>query len=209
MKNKKKTMKKEKSCLNCDINSQLGAKADHSKCSKKTQKKLWKSLPADLKPHDFQYKLGTWHKQEGKPDLCKNGLHASENVIDAMKFVNCEILAQVEVRGDHLEEKDKQCWSEMKIAKAWKWEKEDSVPLAIYAAELVIDIFEKEYLNDKRPREAIEAAKKWLKNPTSSAAYAAASASAAYDAAASVAHASSAASVADKIKEKCAQFVIA
>ena len=43
--------------------------------------------------------------------------------------------------------------------------KTQSVKVAIYAAESVIDIFEKEYPDDKRPREAIEAAKAWLKNP--------------------------------------------
>ena len=40
------------------------------------------------------------------------------------------------------------------------------VSYAIYAAEQVIDIFEKQYPEDKRPRIAIEDAKKCLKNPT-------------------------------------------
>lgn len=40
---------------------------------------------------------------------------------------------------------------------------------AIYAAEQVIDIYEKEYPHDKRPRLAIEAAKDVLKNDTSAA----------------------------------------
>src|SRR3990167_11450602 len=106
--------------------------------------------------------------------MCKSGFHASENIIDAMKYVNAEVLAKVEVKGKSLKQDDKQVWSEMKIVKAWKWGKEDSVALAIYAAELVIDIYEKEYPNDKRPREAIEAAKNWLKKPnaTRAAAYA-------------------------------------
>jgi hypothetical protein len=36
----------------------------------------------------------------------------------------------------------------------------------IYAAEQVIDIFEKKYPEDKRPRKVILAAKKYLKNPS-------------------------------------------
>ena len=36
------------------------------------------------------------------------------------------------------------------------------VSYAVYAAEQVIDIYEKEYPNDKRPRQAIEAAKKCI-----------------------------------------------
>ena len=39
------------------------------------------------------------------------------------------------------------------------------VSYAVFAAELVIDIFEKKYPDDKHPREAIEAAKKCIKNP--------------------------------------------
>jgi hypothetical protein len=71
--------------------------------------------------------------------------------------------------------------------------KNDKIKYAIFAAELVIDIFEKEYPNDKRPRKAIEAAKKYLKNKTSknkSAAYTAADAAvdAAADAAADAAY---------------------
>ena len=54
----------------------------------------------------------------------------------------------------------------MKVVKAYKWQKKDSVELAIYAAELVIDTYEKEYPNDDRPRKAIEAAKTYLKSPT-------------------------------------------
>jgi hypothetical protein len=44
--------------------------------------------------------------------------------------------------------------------------KHDYVSYAIYAAEQVIDIYEKKYPDDKRPRKAIEAAKKYLKNPS-------------------------------------------
>jgi len=40
------------------------------------------------------------------------------------------------------------------------------VSYAVFAAELVIDIFEKKYPDDKHPREAIEAAKKCIKNPS-------------------------------------------
>ena len=74
---------------------------------------------------------------------------------------------------------DKECFQKMRIVKAYRWTKEDSVKLAIFAAELVIDIFEKQYPDDKRPRMAIEAAKKWLDNPTADTARAAADAAAA------------------------------
>ena len=44
-------------------------------------------------------------------------------------------------------------------------EYKDCVSYALYAAECVLDIFEKKYSNDKRPREAIEVAKKCRDNP--------------------------------------------
>ena len=55
----------------------------------------------------------------------------------------------------------------------------NKVHYAIYAAEQVIDIYEKKYPADSRPRKAIEAAKTWTKNPAADAADAAAAAAAA------------------------------
>ena len=164
---------------------------------------LWKSMQAGLKSSngDIEWKVGKWFKED-KINICCKGFHASENVVHAMGYVNCEILAKVEVRGKSIIQNDKQCWSEMKIVKTYDWKKEDSVSLAIYAAELVIDIYEKKYPSDKRPREAIEAAKKWLKEPTEKNRNAADAAYAANAAAANAAYA------AYEIREKCAKFVL-
>ena len=54
---------------------------------------------------------------------------------------------------------------------------------AIYAAELVLHIYENKYPNDDRPRKAIEVAKNYLVNPCVDAATYAAAYAAAYDAA--------------------------
>ena len=66
------------------------------------------------------------------------------------------------------------------------FDKMQSVKYAIFAAEQVLDIYEKKYPDDDRPRLAIEAAKKYLKNPnakTAKTADARAAADAAYAAA--------------------------
>jgi len=190
-------------------------------------KTLWKSMRAGLKSNNGDlgpWKLGKWRKHEGELEMCRSGFHASENVIDAMRYVSAEAIAEVEVRGKHLAQDDKQCWSEMRILRAWEWTKEDSVSLAIYAAELVIGIFESKYPDDKRPREAIEAAKAWLKDPSDknrsaarSAAWSAAesawsAAESAWSAARSAARSawSAAESAAYKdIMDKCHAFVLA
>ena len=54
----------------------------------------------------------------------------------------------------------------MRIVKAWKWTKNDSVAMAVYAAESVLHVYEKRYSHDKRPRNAIDAARRWVKHPT-------------------------------------------
>lgn len=126
---------------------------------------LYKSLPKNLTTHGFKFKVGEWYKEDNIK-IYERGFHASKRAIDAMGYVPCEVLAIVEVKGKSEKEKDKECWSEMRIVKTYKWTKKDSVSLAIYSAELVIDIYEKQYPDDDRPRKAIEAAKKVLKNDT-------------------------------------------
>ena len=189
---------------------------------------LWKSMRAQLKSDhgNIDWTIGKWY-EEKTTIKCQKGFHASVRAIDAMRYVNCEILCKVEVKGKSDIDDDKQCWSEMRIEKAYVWKKEDSVALAIYAAELVIDIFEKEVPKDKRPRKAIEAAKKWLKSPTeknraaaytaayaaaNAAAYAANAANATY-AAYAAAYAANAANAArrvapKKILDQCNKWVI-
>ena len=78
--------------------------------------------------------------------------------------------------------------------------KKQKVQYAVFAAEQVIDIYEKKYPDDERPRKAIEAAKDYLKSPSkkTKAAAAAAYAAAAYaDAAANAAYAAYNAAYAD------------
>jgi hypothetical protein len=114
--------------------------------------------------NDFVWEIGKSYKVKGKLSMCNNGFHCSEKPLDALGYVAGEILAEVKTVGKSIIENDKQCWQEMKIVKAYSWTKKDSVALSIFAAELVLDIFEKQYPDDDRPRKAIEAAKKVLKN---------------------------------------------
>src|SRR5665213_719133 len=102
------------------------------------------------------WNVGDGRKLDGVLDICSNGYHASEKPLDTMGSVNCEIMAKVEVREKSIKQDDKQAWTEMRIAKAYEWKKEDSVALSIFAAELCIRNFERVYPDDKRPREAIE-----------------------------------------------------
>jgi hypothetical protein len=89
---------------------------------------------------------------------------------------------------------DKLDWANWLIVRTMSYKQD--VAYAIYAAEQVIAVFEKQYPEDKRPKIAIEAAKECLKNPNkknkaaAAAAYvAAADAAAAYADAAAAAYA--------------------
>ena len=112
----------------------------------------------------YQWEIGVWQKTECKK-LC-HGFNCSRRIVDAMQYVSGEILAEVEVRGTHFDDKDKSTHAEMRIIKALKWTKADSVSLAIYAARLVLDVYESAYPGDDRPRIAIEAAERWLAHPS-------------------------------------------
>jgi len=132
--------------------------------------KQWKFLKEGFKSGhgDTKWKTGKWQVHKGDLKLCESGFHASNGIYKAFSYVQGEILAQVECGGKHLDDNDgtKSVWEKMRVVKAYKWEKQDSVLFAIYAARLVLDIFEKRYPNDDRPRKAIEAAEVYVKNPT-------------------------------------------
>ena len=131
-------------------------------------KRRYKFLREGLKSSsgDCTWVVGEWKKYDGEVSLCNSGFHCSKEMRQAFSFVQGEILAEVEVQGKNEIQDDKEVYSEMRIVRAWKWQKKDSVALSIFAAELCIAEFEKVYPNDKRPREAVEAAKKWLLEPT-------------------------------------------
>jgi len=112
----------------------------------------------------YQWEIGVWHTTECK-ELC-HGFNCSRRIVDAIQYVSGEILAEVEVRGKHFDDKDKSTHAEMRIIKALKWTQADSVSLAIYAARLVLDVYESAYPGDDRPRAAIEAAERWLADPS-------------------------------------------
>lgn len=129
------------------------------------KKTRFKFLRTGLKSENgrrVDWKMNTW-RSEKKIEMCERGFHCSKTPSQAMSYVRGEILAKVEVRGKGQTTEDKECYPEMRIIQAWNWTKDDSVALAIYATELVINIFEKKNRKDEKPRKAIEAAKNYLK----------------------------------------------
>ena len=144
------------------------------------------------------WKIGKTYTLKGEIRCCENGFHASAEPLEALSYVKGNILAIVEGSGDEDKEADKSAFRSMKITHAYKWTTKDSIQLAIYLAEQVIKIYEYKYPDDSRPRDAIKAAKAYLKYPSKKRAHAAADAAhaahaAAYAAAHAAAHAAYAA----------------
>ena len=142
---------------------------------------------------DHKWRKNKWYTFDGDVQMCEGGFHCSKGVYQAFSYVHGEILAEVEVKGKHQKEKDKEVWQSMRVVKTWKWTKKDSVLFSIYAARLVLRYFEEKYPNDDRPRKAIEAAELYINHPSDAAAYAACAAAAADAADAAAAYAAYAA----------------
>ena len=78
-----------------------------------------------------------------------------------------DTLTDLILKEDDAEKYSWACWGLSRI-----FNQKQKVRFSVYCAEKVLHIFEGKYPDDKRPREAILAAKKWLKNPTQETAYA-------------------------------------
>ena len=128
--------------------------------------KCYRFVTQDLKSKngDIQWTPGEWVKHTGELNVCSSGLHACKDPVDSLSYIYGDRWYQAEARGEIVTEGDKFCASEMRILK--------EIPItviqrfAIDCAERTLKNFEDKYPEDKRPREAIEAAKKYLEDPT-------------------------------------------
>jgi hypothetical protein len=96
--------------------------------------------------------------------ITKEWLHKHDACISGQKwFLKQDKSDLVEVINALVAD-GKRDWANWTICQVFN--KKQNVMYAIFAAEQVIDIFEKKYPDDKRPRLAIEAAKNYLKTPS-------------------------------------------
>jgi len=79
-------------------------------------------------------------------------------------FLNQEETDPIKLIKQAIKKKQHLDWANWLIVRKMKYKQ--YVSYAVFAAEQVIDIFEKEYPDDDRPRKAIEAAKKCIKKPS-------------------------------------------
>ena len=110
-------------------------------------------------------------------NACKSGIAWLESLgtVDGSEIIK---------KGIELER-----WSDLRWGLSRLMTKEQCVEWAIFCAEQVIDVFEKNFPSDKRPRQAIRDARKYLTCPSEENNKAAAAAADAADAAADAAYA--------------------
>ena len=150
------------------IKAYVEAMRKHTAQPKTTMIKRYKFLKTGYKSNsgNHEWRFGKWYEYDGDLKMCERGFHCSKGIYQAFSYVQGEILAEVEVKGEHISQDDKEVWQKMRVIRSWKWTKKDSVLFSIFAARLVLANFEKVFPNDNRVRKAIEAAEEYVKNPT-------------------------------------------
>ena len=94
---------------------------------------------------------------------CKNGIHVCRPQ-DVAIWVDAEMY-EVEIDGEIVEAKDKICVRRARLTKRIEtWNKQTQRLFAADCAERALPIFETAYPNDTRPREAIEAARQFVRD---------------------------------------------
>jgi len=115
-------------------------------------------LPKDGKP-------GKWVKAEGDLIACVNGIHACtlEQALDWFR-PECYV---IELAGKVVDEDDKLVARKGRlIRRVGEWNEKSQRLFAADCAGHVLKFFEREHPDDKRPREAIRAARVYARRPT-------------------------------------------
>jgi hypothetical protein len=170
---------------------------------------LYKALKQDNKgPYsDFDFtpylpkgkRPGKWLPKRDTLKICESGWHGCKDG-DIVEYLNAQIF-EIEIRGDMKKDGDKFTVQQMRFIRKCKgWNDVTARLFACDCAEHVLPIFEKECPEDKRPRQAIETARKFANGQATSEEL-----SAAWDAAWAAAWAASAAAWAAERKQ---QFII-
>ena len=110
--------------------------------------------------------VGEWREVPAPVRECE-GLNCCQSIIDAMSYVNMEVLAGVEIDGKRVDSGDKITVQRMRIIRAWRWTRQDSVLLIAYMVELYLGYLERSSrLDAVHSKEEIESVKRLIENPT-------------------------------------------
>ena len=100
---------------------------------------------------DCTWNIGKWQKPILGIEMYTRGYHSSPGIVEAYRWVNGTILAQVECKGKHIDGATKSVWESMRITKAWMWTNEAHVALV----RRCIEIHLKRYPDDNWGKKAL------------------------------------------------------
>ena len=95
----------------------------------------------------------------GKPELCKAGFHASERIIDALRYAPGPVLCVVELGGEIIHGEDKAVAQERTVS----WMEDISPTLHEFACQVAEEALKEHGVTDERSWKAIEVKRLWLK----------------------------------------------
>jgi len=109
-------------------------------------------------PHDGQ--PGEWLPKVDCLSICQSGWHYTDedHIIEWLG----DRIFEVEVRGEDISDDNKYAAQEMRLVRKCEgWNERTARLFACDCAEHVLPIFEKEYPDDKRPRQSIEISRRF------------------------------------------------
>lgn len=106
-----------------------------------------------------------WKKHKGPLELCSYSFLACRSPLQSLEYINGSRWFIVEARGNIITGHNKFAASEMRLIRELPLKK-IAVEFAISCAERCLRQYEETYTEYYQPREAIEAARRWLANPT-------------------------------------------
>jgi hypothetical protein len=132
--------------------------------------KYYKALTKDNRGTYSDYDFTDYLPKNGKPgkwlpkvetlDMCASGYHYAKQS-DIIDWLNEQIF-EVEVKGKTIKGDNKSAAQQIRfVRKCAKWNDKSARLFACDCAERVLPLYEKEYPDDKRPRMAIETARKF------------------------------------------------
>jgi hypothetical protein len=134
------------------------------------RKRLWKSLhfrdgrivsARDKSP----WVIGEWREVPAPVRECV-GLNCCKNIYNAFCYVNVEVLAEVEIDGTIIHGNDKTTAQRMRIIRAWKWKKADTISTIVYTSKKLVKLLEEYPRLVANLEEVISTSERWLQDPT-------------------------------------------
>ena len=86
--------------------------------------KAYKVFNNDWTCRGFKYEIGKTYELEGNLEVCKNGFHACEKLVDCFNYYTFDSnnkVAEVEILGDIVKDNDKIATNKIKIVKELTW----------------------------------------------------------------------------------------